>query len=133
MEAVSQNVALKANPRTSSVAKRAFFNIMDKWSVSDANALVLLGQPRSRAIFYEWKKGKGGKLPPDTVERISYVIGIYKALQILFPEPTQADAWIRRPNAQFGGKSALDRMLAGNVADLHSVRSYLDYVRGGLF
>ena len=66
------------------------------------------------------------------LERISYVLGIYKALQVLFPDPTRADAWLRKPNAAlpFGGGSALDRMLSGNVADLFVVRSYLDAPRG---
>ena len=117
--------------RVSEVARRTFFNIVDAWGVDDSNARVLLGRP-SRTTFYNWKKGKGGKLPHDTMERISYIIGIYKALQILFPNPSQADAWISKPNKDFNNCSALERMLGGNVADLHAVRSYLDYIRGGV-
>ena len=67
----------------------------------------------------------------DVLERVSYVLGIYKALQILFPDPGQADAWPAASNQAFGGRSALDRMLGGNVADLYEVRKYLDHVRGG--
>jgi hypothetical protein len=64
---------------------------------------------------------------------VSYVLGIYKALQILLPQQAAADAWVRRPNAAplFGGRPALDRMLSGNVADLYVVRQYLDAQRGG--
>ena len=60
-------------------------------------------------------------------------MGIYKSLQILLPEAAAADAWVRKPNAAllFGGRSALDRMLAGNVSDLNLVRRYLDGARGG--
>jgi hypothetical protein len=123
--------ALADNPRASEVAKRTFFRIMEAWGVADRDARILLGEP-SKTTFYAWKKGEGGKLARDTLERISYVLGIYKALQILFPIPEQADAWIARPNQAFAGKSALERMLGGNVADLHAVRSYLDHVRGGL-
>jgi hypothetical protein len=66
----------------------------------------------------------------DTLRRISYVLGIYKAIQILFQDPGMADRWIREPNRFFAGKSALDRMLAGDVADLYVVREYLDAARG---
>ena len=67
------------------------------------------------------------------LERLSYLFGIYAALQILLPVAQQADAWVRKPNAApvFGGKSALDRMLGGQVADLYVVRHYLDAQRGG--
>ena len=72
-------------------------------------------------------------LSRDTLERLSNLLGIYKSLQILLPDAAAADAWVRQPNsaAPFGGRSALDRMLAGNVSDLHLVRRYLDGVRGG--
>ncbi|HEX4338806.1 MAG TPA: MbcA/ParS/Xre antitoxin family protein [Polyangiaceae bacterium] len=118
------------DPRASAVAKKAFFRIMDLWGVSNEQAQVLLGNP-SRSTFFGWKKGEGGNLSRDTFERVSYVIGIYKALQILFNEDERADAWMAKPNDAFGGKSALDRMLAGNVGDLHVVRAYLDHARGG--
>jgi hypothetical protein len=119
-----------ADPRASAAAKKAFFRVMDLWSVTNEQAQVLLGSP-SRSTFFGWKKGDGGNLPRDTFERIGYVIGIYKALQILFSDEGQADAWVSKPNEAFGGRSALDRMTAGNVGDLHAVRAYLDHVRGG--
>jgi hypothetical protein len=116
--------------RASAVAKKAFFRIMALWNVTNDQAQVLLGNP-SRGAFFNWKKGEGGNLPRDAFERISYVIGIYKALQILFVDAAQADAWVSKPNDAFGGRSALNRMTAGNISDLHAVRAYLDYVRGG--
>ena len=67
----------------------------------------------------------------DTLQRISYLLGIHKALQILYSDPALADSWIRRPNAAFGGQSALERMLAGDVSDLAAVRAHLDAARGG--
>jgi len=118
------------DPRASAVAKQAFFRIMDLWGVSNEQAQSLLGGP-SRSTFFSWKKGEGGNLSRDAFERISYVLGIYKALQILFHDDARADAWISKPNEAFGGGSALDRMLGGNISDLHAVRSYLDHVRGG--
>jgi len=109
--------------------KRGFFRIMDAWQVRDADAQVLLGRP-SRTTFYAWKKGEGGKLSHDTLERVSYVLGIYKGLQLLFSNPGQADEWMKKPNAAFGGRSALEHALGGRVVDLAQVRQYLDFVRG---
>jgi hypothetical protein len=110
-------------------AKRAFFRIMDAWGVSDGQARVLLGSP-SRSTFYTYKRGAGGDLSHDALERVSYVLGIYKDLQLLFPNPAQADAWMGRPNRDFGGRSALEHALGGRVVDLADVRRYLDAVRG---
>jgi hypothetical protein len=109
--------------------KRGFFRIMDAWEIRDSDAQVLLGRP-SRTTFYAWKKGEGGKLSHDTLERVSYLLGIYKALQLLFSNPGQADAWMKKPNAAFGNQSALERALGGRVVDLAHVRRYLDFVRG---
>jgi hypothetical protein len=109
--------------------KRSFFRILEAWGASDAEARVLLGSP-GRSSFYNYKRGEGGALNSDTVERVSYVLGIYKALQLLFPNPEQADAWMRKPNAAFGGRSALEHALGGMVVDLAAVRAYLDSVRG---
>lgn len=120
-----------SDSRTSDVAKRAFFRVAGLWQVSAEQMRVLLGSP-GRSTFYSWKKGQGGLLPRDTLERVSYVLGIYKGLQVLFPDPRQADEWMQKPNDAFGGRSALDRMLAGNVSDLQTVRAYVDYARGGL-
>ena len=112
-------------------ALRAFFRIADAWGLKGAEARRLLGDP-PESTFYKWKKQRDGAPGRDVIERISYLLGIFKALELLFPDPTRADAWIRRPNdaAPFGGGSALDRMLSGNVADLYVVRSYLDAQRG---
>ena len=111
-------------------ALRAFFRLVELWGLSVEEARVLLGRP-SRATLYNWKAGKARVLPHDTVRRISYLLGIFKALQILYGDPQLADRWVKRPNAAFGGQSALERMLAGDVADLAAVRAHLDAARGG--
>jgi len=110
---------------------RTYFDIADAWKLSSKEAMTLLGL-RSRSTYHLWKSGKAGPLSPDTLERISYVLGIYKALQMLLPSDEAADAWIRKANAAplFNGRSALDRMMSGNVADLYEVRRYLDAQRG---
>jgi hypothetical protein len=111
---------------------RAFFRIAALWDLSVAEQLTLLGSP-GRSTYFKWKKDGADALPHDVLERISYMLGIWKALQILLPDEAAADSWVRRPNdaTPFGGRSALDRMLSGNVADLYEVRRYLDSQRGG--
>ncbi len=110
---------------------RAFFAIAERWGLRVAEQRRLLGDP-PESTFYKWKRERDGALSRDVLERISYVLGIFKDLAILFPEPARADAWVRAPNAAptFGGRSALERMLSGNVADLYVVRQYLDAQRG---
>ncbi|MBK1685979.1 MbcA/ParS/Xre antitoxin family protein [Rubrivivax gelatinosus] len=119
--------------RMAAAGLRAFGRIAEAWGLSVDEQLVLLGQP-ARSTFFAWRQHpEKARLSRDTLERLSNLLGIYKALQILLPEPAAADAWVRQPNSAeaFGGRSALERMLAGNVGDLNFVRRYLDGVRGG--
>lgn len=113
-------------------ALRAFFRIAELWDLDSDQQMVLLGLA-ARSTFYKWKKDANATLPKDTLERISYLLGIYKSLQILLPNEAAADAWVKQPNAAplFAGRSALERMLSGHVADLYVVRQYLDAQRGG--
>ncbi len=110
---------------------RAFTRIAELWHLSVAEQMTLLGLS-SRSTYFKWRKEPNVRLPRDTLERISYILGIYKALQLLLPDTRAADEWIRRPNEApvFGGRSALDRMMSGNVSDLYIVRQYLDAQRG---
>ena len=98
----------------------------------DLSEAYRLSSRPARSTFYRWKRRRSGSISKDALERISYVLGIYKALHILFANPAQADGWIKRPNAAslFAGASALDRMMGGQVADLYVVRKYLDAQRG---
>ena len=112
---------------------RAFTRIAEVWGLSVEEQLLLLGEP-ARSTFFAWRKyPERASLSKDTLERLSNLLGIYKSLQILFPDAAVADAWIRKPNTSplFAGGSALQRMLGGNVSDLNAVRRYLDAVRGG--
>jgi hypothetical protein len=112
-------------------ALRAFFALAEQWKLRVAEQRKLLGDP-PESTFYKWKRQREAVLGRDTLERISYLLGIWKALQILLPDAAQADAWLHKPNQAplFGGRSALERMLSGNVADLYVVRQYLDAQRG---
>jgi len=123
---------------------RAFFNIAAAWDLNARQQRTLLGNPPS-STFFKWKREMSAAprpmkiarmrmapITPHVLERISYVLGIYKALQILIPDMARADAWISSPNTAplSTGHSALDRMLEGNIGDLYAVRQYLDAQRG---
>jgi hypothetical protein len=112
-------------------ALTAFFNIAAAWQLSADDERILLGAP-PRSTFFKWKSERQAKLSADTLERISYVMGIYKALHILLPTGESADAWIKKPNSATitNGTSALERMRGGRVMDLADVRRYLDAQRG---
>ena len=136
MPNTAQAVKTQSKPSSreiSAAGLRAFFNIARDWGLNTDEQMVLLGGP-GRSTFFKWKSAPNtADLKRDTLERVSYLLGIYKALQILLPATTAADAWVKKPNTAplFGGNSALDRMLGGNVADLLAVRQYLDARRGG--
>jgi|TARA_B100000929_G_scaffold287197_1_gene273493 hypothetical protein len=120
------------SPSAGRVALKSFFNIMEKWQCSAADQRVLLGGIGT-TTYHKYRKLPEVRLPNDTLERISYVMGIHKALRILFSNtPEMAHEWVRRPNraAPFNGQSALDYMLAGQVVSLADTRRYLDGVRG---
>ena len=117
--------------RAAGAALRTFFRLADAWQLSVAEQTTLLGV--ARTTLYQWKQGKVGPLDRHQLERLSHLFGIYSALHILFPVAARADEWIKKPNSAplFAGKSALDRMLGGQIADLFVVRQYLDAQRGG--
>lgn len=122
---------MPAPAEVSGAAIRGFFALTERWGLTAEQQRVLLGMP-GRSTFYRWKRDREASLSHDVLERISYLLGIYKALHILFPDARQADAWIHKPNqaALFNGQSALQRMLGGQVSDLYVVREYLDANRG---
>ena len=109
-------------------ALRGFFLIVDAWGVNGEDARILLGSPPERT-YYAWRQGNAVRVPSDTLKRIGYIAGIYKALQIVYSDSHLADGWIKRPNRAFGDRSPLDRMRGGDVIDLAAVRSYLDAAR----
>jgi hypothetical protein len=116
--------------KKNAVALKAFFNITQKWALSSEQESILLGVPLS--TLYRWKSKRDGALTPDTLERISYILGIYKALRILLPTEDAANKWINKTNSAplFNGSTALDKLLKGHVIDLADVRRYLDAERG---
>lgn len=122
------------SPAAAASALRVFFNIADAWGLSATDEQTLLGV--GKTTLFAWKGGrvKAG-LDAGVLERLSYLFGIFSALEILVPIPERANAWINKPNSSplFGGESALKRMLGGQVGDLMVVHAYLDAQRGGDF
>jgi|SRR5581483_2856653 len=115
-------------------AIRAFSRLADIWHLSGAQQAKLLGLDDTQlSTLYKWKsQPQRANLSHDTLDRISYLTGIYKALHILLPDGAAADSWVHRPNDAhlFSGRPPLERMLSGTMYDLHVVRAYLDSERG---
>ena len=129
MPALENSVLVEDPSKTAKVALKVFISIMSAWDVKNQDQITLLGKPGS-TTFYNWKKGHVSSLSVDTMERISYIMGIYKALGILFPTREQADAWIKKPNSYFDNETALAFMLKGSMMHLNDMRRYLDAQRG---
>lgn len=108
--------------------QRAVINLFGKWDITDAQAVVLLGDISART-YQRWKQGQLGRVQIDLASRLSNLIGIHKALRLLYSEPQRGYDWIRAPNAAFGGDSPLQVMLGGQLTALMRVRRYLDSYR----
>lgn len=107
---------------------RAAINLFRLWRLTDEQAATLLDLP-SRS-YGRWKAGQIGRVSRDGKARLSNLMGIHKALRLIFREPQRGYDWIQATNAAFGGRSALQVMLGGELTDLMRVRHYLDHERG---
>jgi len=121
----------EARERLSPAALKAFFNIMARWKLRDEDARALLGGV-SNGPFYEMKRNPDRTLDTDRLTRISYIVGIFKALGVLHSEAL-ADAWVQQPNANpvFAGLTPLAYMIAGGLPAMQNVRRLLDARRAG--
>ena len=117
--------------RLSAPALKAFFNIMMRWKIRDEDARALLGGV-SNGPFYEMKRKPERILDPDRLTRVSYLVGIFKALNILYSEKL-ADSWVRLPNTNpiFGGHTPVSFMIKGGLPAMQTVRRLLDARRAG--
>jgi len=121
---------LEETPASTALAEAAlkgFFQVTDRWGLTSREQMALLGQP-PRSTFFAWKEGTRAILSRETLERISCILGIWRALRLLLPDGPQALAWIRKPNDSplFEGATPLDVMIRGKVAELADVRRLLD-------
>ena len=117
--------------RLAAPALRAVFAAAAQWALTAPEERGLLGWPPS-STFHKYTSGDAGVLSFDTLTRISLVLGIYKALHILYPEPAFADRWMKMPNrtALFGGRPPLALALDAGLDGLFQVRRLLDSRRG---
>lgn len=122
--------------RLSAPGLRSFLAIADSWGLSERQRLAALGYP-PRATFYRWRQvaARGGQitLSVDQLSRISAVLGIYKALRIIFGDDGRD--WLHAPNEApiFGGQRPVDVVTSGTLDGMMLVRRYLDAWRGGIF
>ena len=107
---------------------RAAVNLFRLWQLTDEQAATLLDLPLT--TYRRWTAGSLGRIGRDGKARLSNLIGIHKALRIIFTEKQRGYDWIKAPNAAFAGRSALQVMLGGELSDLMRVRRYLDAERG---
>jgi uncharacterized protein (DUF2384 family) len=117
--------------RLSSPAISAFFAIVDRWELRSEDAMALLGGA-SHGRYYELKRNRKGLLSQDELTRISLLIGIFKALNILFSQRL-ANQWTSRPNSNpmFNNGPPLQLLVRGGVPGMIGVRRLLDSRRGG--
>jgi Protein of unknown function (DUF2384) len=117
--------------RLSGPALRTFFNLAAVWQLSVVEQRALLGWPAA-STYHKYKAGEPGALSFDTLTRLSLILGIYKSLQVLYPEQGFADRWIRLPNSNplFAGATPLSVMTDGGIDGLYRVRRLLDGRRG---
>jgi len=108
---------------------RAVIKLFRLWGVTDDQAATLLDLPKR--TYVRWKAGDLGRIGRDGKARLSNLMGIHKALRLIFRETPRGYDWIKAPNEAFSGRSALDVMLGGELTDLMRVRRYLDAERGG--
>ena len=107
---------------------RASLNLFRLWQLTDEQAATFFDMPVR--TYRRWKAGEAGRMGRDLKARLSNIMGIHKALRLIFREPERGYGWVKAPNEAFDGKSALDVMLGGDLTDIMRVRRYLDAERG---
>ena len=117
--------------RLGAAGMRTFLAIADEWHLAVAARRVLLGGI-GESTYHKWKSGDLGTPSRDQLERLSLLLGVYKALRLLFSDDATGVRWLKARNTDpdFSGQAPIDRMLHGSIEDLAAVRRYLDGWRG---
>ena len=125
-----QSVAPASGVADASGAIATALNILDQWELSREQQCAMLGI--AERSWYQWRRQAPARVSGDTLERVSYILGIWKALRQLFPSHEAYKRWphIENSAAPFGGQAPVKRMSSGRVGDLYVVRSWLDGWRG---
>lgn len=129
--ALDRRADAQVRKKMSGPAMRSFFNLAERWQLSVEQRRALLGWP-SQSTYHNYRNGNVGTLSYDVLTRISLLVGIFKALHILYPD--FADRWMQLPNSNpvFGGRPPIEWLAAdGGMDGLYRVRRLLDARRGG--
>lgn len=126
----SGKAAQSVTPADASGAIATAMNILDQWDLDRQQQCAMLGI--AERSWYQWRGKAPKRVSGDTLERVSYILGIWKALRQLFPSHQGYRRWphIENSAAPFGGQPPVKRMASGRVGDLYVVRSWLDGWRG---
>ena len=110
---------------------RMVVSLFDHWQVSAPDQASLLGlSPDSRATLARYRKGEPLADNTDLLARAGHLLGIHKALRVMFPQDSDlAYRWVSTPNRRFGGRMPLETMKRGYEGIL-AVRRFLDFERG---
>lgn len=118
------------SPAEIAAMRRAAAAILARWGVSAGDSAVILdGIPPETSG--RWRGGDHGPVNRDFITRMSYIVGIHAALRVIFADPAQGYAWMRRPNQKLAGRTPLALLLDGGMDDLRRLHRYLDSVRAG--
>ena len=106
--------------------------LLDRWQLSPNDQATLLGlSAQSRSTVARYRRGEPLADNADLLARAGHLLGIHKALRILFPHDVDlAYRWIGAPNARFGGMAPLEIMKRHGYEGILAVRRYLDFERG---
>ncbi|RWX57303.1 MbcA/ParS/Xre antitoxin family protein [Photobacterium chitinilyticum] len=123
----------QAQPEAGNTVLPVIFNILDKWSCTQAQQVAILGLT-SRSTLNKYRNHpESAKVSKDLLERMSYILNIHKCLRIMFTAEDSVYQWVQKPNSHpfFAGRSAMDIMNQGKVVDLYQIASRLNAWRGG--
>ena len=111
---------------------RMVAQLLEHWRLSAVDQATLLGlSANSRSTVARYRRGEPLADSPDLLARAGHLLGIHKALRILFPRDLDlVYRWVSAPNRRFGGEAPLAVMRRHGYEGILAVRRYLDFERG---
>jgi hypothetical protein len=106
-------------------------SLLDHWKLSSVDEAALLGlSAQSRSTIARYRRGEPLADNADLLARAGHLLGIHKALRIIFPHDRDlVYRWVGAPNARFGA-TPLEIMKRHGYEGILAVRRYLDFERG---
>ncbi len=122
------NQDVDARKGITQLALEGFFKLAKRWHLSRTEAMTLLGLTAT-STYANWKNGKSGAIPRDTLERITYLLSIDERLQQNQISDTAINQWLRHSHSNGTQCAPLEQMLKGNVIDIYYVQQQLNQRR----